>query len=66
MDYCEAYVTKLDLKEAKRARSRAFMILQKQDEEMAIKYEAEHANGYCPICHCLRAANGKCMNGCED
>lgn len=66
MDYCEAYVQALDDAENTAKRKRLFGVRRKQDMLLKEQYEAEHANGYCPICHCLRAANGKCMNGCED
>lgn len=66
MDYCEAYVQKLDYDEYVANKRRINGVMRKQDMLLKEQYEAEHANGYCPICHCLRAANGKCMNGCED
>lgn len=66
MDYCEAYVQKLDHDEYVANKRRINSVMRKQDMLLKEQYEAEHANGYCPICHCLRAANGKCMNGCED
>lgn len=66
MDYCEAYVIALDDAERTAKRKRTFGVMRKQDMLLKEQYEAEHANGYCPICHCLRAANGKCINGCED
>lgn len=37
----------------------AYALRMRAKEEQAA-YEAEHAKGYCPICHMLRALDGSC------